>query len=68
MKLIEKVSWIIEESGMTAYSIAKETGEIVSTIAIYKSDPSKIGNMRLDRAERLGELFDRLQAKKNNQT
>lgn len=63
MKLIEKVSWIIEKSGMTAYSIAKETGEIVSTIAIYKRDPSKIGNMRLDRAERLGELFDRLQAK-----
>lgn len=64
MKLTEKVSWIIEKSGMTAYSIAKETGEIVSTIAIYKRDPSKIGNMRLDRAERLGELFDRLQAKK----
>lgn len=68
MKLTEKVAWVIEKSGMTAYSIAKETGEIVSTIAIYKRDPSKIGNMRLDRAERLGELFDKLQEKKNNQT
>ncbi|MEY8737182.1 hypothetical protein AB9M75_08170 [Lactobacillus sp. AN1001] len=64
MKLTEKVEWLMTKSGMTAYSIAKEIGEPTSNIYVYTVDPSKIRNMRLHRAELLGELFDKLQEKK----
>lgn len=59
MKLSEKIKWLIFDSGITTYRIAKEIGENVQTLDYYKKDSNKIEGMSLKRAEKLEEFINR---------
>lgn len=58
MKLSEKIKWLIFDSGITTYRIAKEIGENVQTLDYYKKDSNKIEGMSLKRAEKLEEFIN----------
>jgi len=59
MKLIDKVKKLLD-SDITSYRISKETGVSVASIGATRRGERKIDNMQLKTAEKLGELWDKL--------
>mgnify|MGYP003362477614 CR=1 FL=1 len=59
MKLIEKVQKLMD-SNITSYRISKETGVSASAIGATRRGTRRVGNLRLETAEKLGEFWDKL--------
>lgn len=59
MSIQPKIKWLLTESGIKTYTIAKELGENVQTLDNYKNNPEKIDRMALGRAEKLAQYADK---------
>ena len=60
MSIQPKIKWLLNESGIKTYTIAKELGENVQTLDNYKNNPEKIDRMTLGRAEKLAQYADKI--------
>lgn len=57
VQMRKEIQWLLFESGITSYKIAKVTGISQYTLGKYKKGKSDIGNMSLDNAELLHECY-----------
>lgn len=63
--LRQKVETLVNDPTMSAYRIANESGLWENSIQRLKTGESKVGNIRLEVAEKIGDFYDRLEAEKN---